>query len=242
LIVFVVSVMAFGANGIQPRQPGGTQQNEVARSEWLAPNTFLPLIKNRHPWMNPFGFEPIANLGQNSTLYNRAVNLQSNWVRLNGKISWRALQPVEGGAIQWGLLAGFENELRALKSASMTPVVIVDDYPHWAVEIARTDGKPTSCGPLQAGKFSAFAQSVRALVARYMTSEFNVHHWELGNEPDVDPDLVGIDSSFGCWGNIDDPTYGGRHYGEMLKVVSQAIKAQDPAAKVWVGGLLLGTP
>ena len=69
-----------------------------------------------------------------------------------------------------------------------------------------------------------------------------MHNWELGNEPDVDPDLLPVDWGFGCWGNIDDPFYGGIHYGEMIKVVGQAIKEADPTATVWLGGLLLATP
>ena len=83
---------------------------------------------------------------------------------------------------------------------------------------------------------------MRALVARYKTPEFNVHHWELGNEPDVDPDLVPPNNGFGCWGDINDPYYGGQHYGEMIKKVGAAIKAEDPGAKVWIGGLLLDRP
>jgi hypothetical protein len=69
-----------------------------------------------------------------------------------------------------------------------------------------------------------------------------VHYWELGNEVDVDPTLVPVDYGFGCWGDISDPYYGGEHYGEMLKVVTPAIKAVDPDAKVMIGGLLLAKP
>jgi hypothetical protein len=204
---------------------------------------FLPLLTNRYPWQNPFGVESTVSLAGNNILYNRAVDLHLGWIRLNGRISWRKLQPSEGGPIQWLLLANFEAELRSLKLAGLTPVVIVDDYPYWAVQNTRSDGKPTSCGPLQAAKFSAFAQFTRELVRRYKSLEFNVHHWELGNEPDVDPDLVAIDSGFGCWGNIDDiQYYGGQQYGEMLKIVAPAIRAEDPSAKIWSGGLLLATP
>jgi hypothetical protein len=84
---------------------------------------------------------------------------------------------------------------------------------------------------------------MRALVERYKEYEFNVHNWELGNEPDVDPDLVKPNNVFGCWGNIEDEKYyGGREYGEMIKVIGRAIKEEDPLAKVWLGGLLLSSP
>ena len=53
-----------------------------------------------------------------------------------------------------------------------------------------------------------------------------MHHWELGNEPDVDPDLVPPDSIFGCWGEISDREYyGGKEYGNMLKLVYPAINS-----------------
>ena len=163
---------------------------------------------------------------------------------MNDRISWRELQPVAGGSIQWGLLAEFENELRSMKSSGLTAVIVVDDYPHWAVDqAARQDRQPTSCGRLLPDQYLAFAAFVHEVVTRYRSAEFNVHHWELGNEPDVDPDLVPPDSIFGCWGEISDREYyGGKEYGNMLKVVYPAIKSADPAAVVWLGGLLLDRP
>jgi hypothetical protein len=77
------------------------------------------------------------------------------------------------------------------------------------------------------------------LVKRYSSPPYNVKYWELGNEPDVAPELVSADSVFGCWGDTQDIFYGGGHYAEMLKVVYPAIKAVDPEARVLIGGLLL---
>jgi hypothetical protein len=63
----------------------------------------------------------------------------------------------------------------------------------------------------------------------------------LGNEIDLPPDFTNPNSAFGCWGDSSDGTYyGGQRYGDMLKVVYPQIKAANPAAKVWIGGLLLG--
>jgi hypothetical protein len=70
-----------------------------------------------------------------------------------------------------------------------------------------------------------------------------VKDWELGNEVDVDPRLVPTHSQYGCWGDIDDlEYYGGDYYGEMVKVVGQAIKNADPSARVWLGGMMVATP
>jgi hypothetical protein len=78
-----------------------------------------------------------------------------------------------------------------------------------------------------------------AAVQRYSKAPYNVHYWELGNEPDIDPGLVPPDSGFGCWGDQSDYYYGGGYYADMLKVVYPAIKSIDPQAKVLIGGLLL---
>jgi hypothetical protein len=87
-----------------------------------------------------------------------------------------------------------------------------------------------------------FGAFLAQLAAHFSTSEFEVHIWEIGNEPDVDPNVVPLDSVFGCWGNTADPYFGGEHYGEMIKVVSPMVKAADPKAQIWIGGLLLDSP
>lgn len=204
--------------------------------------THLPLIFSRYPWVSPFGVESWASLA-GGTMLSRAEDLQTGWARLNQRISWRELQPNEGDAIQWDRLAGFERELRGLKTAGINPIVIVDDYPRWVTRNdVRYDGQPTSCGPIRSDRFDDFALFMRKLISRYGTSEFNVKNWELGNEPDVDPNLLPPDFPFGCWGDIGDPYYGGEYYGEMIKVVGKAIKEEDSRAKVWIGGLLLDVP
>ncbi len=139
LVILLVG-LALCIRELQPWQTGAAQPVLAAESSSTQTLNFLPAIKNRYPWMNPFGVEPTVDLGQNSALFQRAVELHLGWVRLNDRISWRQLQPDEGGPILWGKLAQFENELRALLAAGLTPLVIIDDYPLWAVQISRKDG------------------------------------------------------------------------------------------------------
>lgn len=205
---------------------------------------FLPQVFADHSWHNPIGVElGTAALASDPEIQNHLAVLKVGYVRLNGRISWQQLQPEEGGPIDWTVLDSFENELLALKSLGISPIVVVDDYPDWAVE-TRPDGRPSHCGPLLASKFVDYADFLTGLVRRYAAPEFGVHIWELGNEPDVDkiqfPDQT--NSVFGCWGKVADPFFGGEHYGEMLKVVSPAIRSADPLAEVWLGGLLLDSP
>jgi hypothetical protein len=192
------------------------------------PPTIVPGARQQ----SPFGVQANYFVTPSGTL-GALAKLHSSWVRLGDRVSWRSLQPNPGDPIHWELMADFEAELRALKQAGITPVVGVNFFPRWATI------KPTSCGAIRTDMLPAFAAFARALVARYSAPEFNVHIWELGNEPDVDPSLVPTDNHWGCWGDKNDPFYGGRQYGEMLKVAGPAIKAADPQAQIWIGGLLL---
>jgi hypothetical protein len=206
-------------------------------------DNYLPIVWKNFPWSSPFGIEAVHPLYSESPNFSKATDLPTKWIRLNKRISWRQLQPNEGDPIQWDLLSDFENELRAFKAFNIIPIVVVNDYPAWATA-TRPNEDPSYCGPMLAEKFDAFADFVSQLVNRYKAREFNVHIWELGNEPDIDGTVYNlpIDSEYGCWGNASDPYYGGEHYGDMLKVVTPAIKAVDPLAQVWVGGLLLNSP
>jgi hypothetical protein len=203
----------------------------------------LPFATRAWPWPSFVGVEATAFFAPGSGLLARAEELGVRWARLNGRISWRTLQPTENAPIDWSKLAAFDDELRALRAAGIRPLVIVDDNPYWAtIPNARKDGKPTSCAAIRPDKFGNYAQFMQQLVSRYKAPEFNVRDWELGNEVDVDPNLVIPDEVFGCWGDIADPYYGGRRYGDMLKAVSPAIRAANPNARIWMGGLLLDRP
>ena len=231
--------------GVQLTVSQAAPSNAVTAADSESPAaeiTFLPFMQ-KPAIPNPFGVESHLPFDPDSQVTSYTSGVQANYVRMNDRISWRALQPEENDPINWGLLAGFESELRTLQAANITPVVIVDDYPRWATDnTVRYDGLPTSCGPLLPERYDDFARFMQALVTRYSTSEFNVHIWEMGNEPDVDPNTVAIDSAFGCWGDMDDPFYNGEAYGQMLMAVTPGMRALDPLAQVWLGGLLLAAP
>jgi len=95
------------------------------------------------------------------------------------------------------------------------------------------------CGPMQAQYFDEFAEFVYQVVSRYSVPPYNVKYWEIWNEPDVDHNLSGPQIHFGCWGDPNDPFYGGGYFAEMLKIIYPAVKRANPEAKVLVGGLAL---
>lgn len=154
------------------------------------------------------------------------------FVRHNGLI-WDTVEPNEGN-LQWDAVADLETKLEDASANGLATILIIRGTPSWAQK------QPGSkCGPITQDKLNLFASFMFEAVSRYSAPPYNVKYWELGNEPDVDPSLVQSDSVFGCWGDKNDPYYGGRYYAEMLKVTYPAIKAADPEAKVLIGGLLL---
>ena len=234
-------ILAGSLTGIVLLQPESTQaaaiQGKPAGIESsLAIKTFLPVMYKQSDNGYAFGIESLSSFYSGNFISSYASQLHVNYARMNDRISWIELQPNETDPINWSSLANFESELRTLRAANINPIIVVDDYPRWATVYA------TSCGPIWPERYDDFAVFMQALVMRYSTPEFNVHYWELGNEPDVDHRLVPIDNFFGCWGLWSDPFYNGRTYGNMLKVVTPAIRAADPTAQVLIGGLLLASP
>jgi hypothetical protein len=148
-------------------------------------------------------------------------------------LSWARVEPSEG-ARNWAAVSALENDLNIAAKNKLKVLLLVRDTPDWAQ--ARPN---TACGPVRADKFAAFGTFLRDAVARYSKAPFNVVHFEIGNEPDVDPAVVPGNSGFGCWGNPADPYFGGGVYGEMLKVIHPQLKAGSAKAQLLVGGLLL---
>jgi hypothetical protein len=155
------------------------------------------------------------------------------WTRFD-KFHWDVAEPqrTDPPTYDWSQVdaAGLENA----GASGIRTIAIVLFAPGWAQKYP-----PSACGPIAEEALEHFGQFMNAAVSRYSQPPYNIHDWELGNEPDVDRNLVGSRSGFGCWGEADDPYYGGGYYAEMLKVVYPQIKAADPEANVIIGGLLL---
>ncbi|MBP7962809.1 MAG: cellulase family glycosylhydrolase [Caldilineaceae bacterium] len=126
-------------------------------------------------------------------------------------------------------------EIAILSAYGLTPIAVIHNAPDWA------QASPGSaCGPVHPDALADFARFLTAAVKRYSQPPYNVHHWEIWNEPDAP--LVAEDKGWGCWGRPDLPNWGGEAYAELLKTAYPAIKSADPTATVIMGGLLLGCP
>lgn len=192
---------------------------------------YLPLVfKNSPRQPTVFGVE--INRGTVVSTVARAGNARVSWVRYNG-IQWDQIEAVQG-VYDWSALAQVEADILLLRQKGLEPQIIVRGAPAWAQKIP---GK--TCGAIAEDALDDFAAFLTAVVNRLHRAPYQIQYWELGNEPDVDP--TGFDSTmpYGCWGDKNDPYYGGEYYGTMLSYASPAIKQADPQAQVILGGLLL---
>lgn len=229
LLMLLTSVEG-GSNVLQARQ---------ARAQQNPQSIYLPIVTNKYPLRTVFGIE-MARVAPERGLAD-ATSLGLTWVRRNGLI-WRDIEPVEGGAFNWQApsMRGLEEEMMHASANNLNLVLVVVANPSWAT------GGQADCAPIMPQYYARFARFMAAAVERYSKPPFNVKYWEIGNEPDTY--RFGTDSQYGCWGppppneNNKDEFYGGREYGNMLKVVYPAMKAANPTVQVLNGGLLLDHP
>lgn len=198
-------------------------------------STFVPTIHVNYPFtlasQEPvfpvLGVETHANFG-----LSKLPEFPGSWVRRNA-VLWSEIEP-EPGERRWEIMREIEGELVYAAEHGSQAILIVRSTPTWAQKV------PGSfCGPIEAEDFPAFARFMADLVTRYSQPPYSVKYWEIWNEPDVTDTAKTPDWQFGCWGDDDDPYYGGGYYAEMLKAIYPAIKAADPEAQVLVGGLML---
>ncbi len=193
---------------------------------------YLPITVNNSPWVTTFGTQ--VKSFNDSAVTNLAKNSGVQWVRMD-TFHWGNIEPQNTNASGYKWSAVDEASLITANQNGMQVIGIIRDTPDWAQKIP-----PYSCGAISQAAVPEFANFVRDLVKRYSVPPYNVHHWEIWNEPDIvySPEL-GYDSVFGCWGDASQTYYGGVYYGEMLNVIYPAIKGVDPNAQVGIGGLLL---
>ena len=189
---------------------------------------FVPLVMRSYPAQTMFGIETtsIDNAGDLPKL----LELGAKFVRRNA-LNWASVEPTEG-ARNWSAIAGIDQELKNAAANGLEPILIILGAPDWAKRDASSN-----CGPVKQSKFAAFATFAHDVAERYKNAPYNLKYIELFNEPDAT--LNTTETVFGCWGDPDDPYYGGGYYADMLKVAYPKIKEGNPNAKVLNGGLLL---
>ena len=213
-------------DNVLPSATSTATQIPPTQTPTLEPSpTQIPLIT-----MPLIGSEPHHPESESTLTLLTEVGAQI--IRFNGVV-WYNVEPQEG-QYDWGSLQKLDIAMRELAARDIEVILIVRGTPDWAQKVPGS-----ACGPIAQEKFGSFAIFMSELVRRYSQPPYNVKYWELGNEPDVAPELVPSNYPFGCWGDSADENYGGGYYAEMLKVVYPAVKSVDQEAQILIGGLLL---
>lgn len=132
--------------------------------------------------------------------------------------SWSRMEPnsTEPATYNW---SSYDPLFLSLAQKGVGTIALVDGCPQWAC--------PHRIGPLYEDRYDDFARFMQAAAARYSQAPYNVHYWEMWNEPDDKGDADGSTK----WGQHPDK------YVKMLAAAYPAIKAVDPQSVVMSGGL-----
>jgi len=142
------------------------------------------------------------------------------WTRVNIHWSWIQPEPPEEGQPPDYLWGPYHDEKLALVAETGVHLIaVVEHAPDWAAD--------SPCDNIYVDRLDEFAQFLTDLVNRYKQPPYNIHHWELRNEPD---------GTWSSWGGGCGGLRGDR-YAQMLSMAYPAIKAADPEATVLMGGL-----
>lgn len=157
----------------------------------------------------------------------------AEWSR-HDYLRWEEIEPenLEEKDFHWDTVR--EDMLLAAVEGGQQTITIILFTPAWAQKYPGY-----ACGPIAEDALNDFAEFIGAVVRRYSVPPYNLKYWEIGNEPDIAWGLVKGNSGYGCWGELDDPYYGGGYYAEMLKQVYPVVRAADPESRLIVGGLVL---
>ena len=220
----------------QQAQATAVEENLPTETAFAKPSATLP-VENPTLVGTEAPAEPILGIQIDNISNPDQVALLARperlWTRFE-KFRWDAIEPqmTDPPTYDWSKVD--EAALKNLGSSGIRAIAIIHFTPDWAQKFP-----PSACGPIAEGALDRFGQFLFTAASRFSQPPYNLHHWELGNEPDVDYRLIDSRSVFGCWGDQKDQYYGGGYYAEMLKVAYPQIKAADPLAKVMIGGLLL---
>ncbi|MHB8135002.1 MAG: glycoside hydrolase 5 family protein [Anaerolineaceae bacterium] len=222
----------------------------------LDQNIFLPLILNNYcksPYASPFSVQ-IAGLSDltNTTLSTKLTRVEidqlkekqikeldeifstlvtyladsgAGWARVY--IDWAQIESTKGNR-NW---TWYDEKLSLVSSTGVKMIATIANPPAWAA-VNPDGGDIESADPCSnvISDNNDYYNFISELVGRYKTAPYNIHVWEILNEPDAMP-------GYRCGGGL--VTYGlnGTGYGVLAQGTAQLIKSLDPSAKIIMGGL-----
>ena len=161
-----------------------------------------------------------------------AQEADNYWLRYNGLL-WSTYQPNDSD--EFIRNPALETKIEATNQPGLELILVIRSTPAWAQKYPGY-----YCGPMGENFMKDFADFMYDVVDLYSKPPYNVMYYELWNEPDEYwGNVYSPSAEFGCWGEPEDPYFGGGYYAEMLAEVYPAIKSANPNAQVILGGLLL---
>ena len=131
-------------------------------------------------------------------------------------VAWSAIEAEKSTPRSYHWEA-YDEPFKRAAAAGMPVLASINECPAWACASAQ--------GPLSGATPDEMAEFMSAVVRRYSQPPYNVHYWELFNEPDS------TNGPNRGWG------FNGTAYARMLAKVTPAIRAADPQARIFLGGL-----
>jgi hypothetical protein len=146
----------------------------------------------------------------------------ATWTRIY--ISWSRIQPTNSTSYNWD---NYDNWLSQLYDAGIRVIATVSDPPSWAYDNTLDPCSNRLSSPTQWGYFNNF---LTALIQRYEKPPYDVHTWEIMNEPDA------IDG-YRCTEGVTNYGTHGADYATMIQGAYTTIKSLDPNSTVLMGGI-----
>ena len=142
---------------------------------------------------------------------------------LRSHVSWASLEPANTDPSHYSW-ATYDSIFSRIAQAGLSPVLVIDKCPAWACPFMR--------GPVNQANQPDYTEFINALVSRYSAAPYNVHFWELFDEPDS---AAGPNGQWSYGNHAAD-------YVQALSVLYNAVKTINPEAVVMNGGLAYDYP
>ena len=151
----------------------------------------------------------------------------AGWARVY--IDWSAIQPIDpaGGPPTYNWTS-YDNWMSQVISESVQIIATVSNPPEWAaVDKSPSD---TCTNMIRSDKVTDFYNFLTELVNRYKAAPYNVHAWEMLNEPDAI-------NGYRCNSGVSNYGNYGAEYASLMQSAYLTVKTADPASKVIMGGI-----
>ncbi len=198
-----------------------------ATCQSLEPSPFSIAIASLTEFINPVIKPSDAGSGvmlaePSPILIEALRNSGAGWARVH--ISWKGIQPTDPtGGVPTYNWAFYDQALALVASAGVQMIGNISETPNW-VEVSSLPCP----NRIAVAKINATKDFMAAVVNRYKEPPYNIHVWELINEPDSL-------AQYGCI-PVNDPHLG-IDYATLAKEVYPVIKAVDPSSTILMGGI-----